>query len=148
MGAILPNVTEGKCSRRGVLQFAAGACAVGILPAGVVSAETPTDVLRFNITRCFAREDAMAIGSQVVGAGLAPQHTGDIATALISRLEQAIWLDTSTKRKHLVKDLEARIREDFGEGSVVLVEGWMLSQTEALATALIAQSQAQRPASD
>lgn len=39
-------------------------------------------------------------------------------------------------------DLDAAVRDDFGEGRIVLLDGWMLSRTEARLAALVALERA------
>ena len=52
------------------------------------------------------------------------------------------WGDAAALRRELAAggsaDLSSRVRDDFGAGRVLLVDGWVLSETEARIYALAA----------
>jgi hypothetical protein len=120
-------------SRRIVL--AAGLAAPVIASARPVSASDSVAACRATLARLFPNSlaDARAIGARCAD--------GQPAAVLIDRL-----CGSAAVREHLARGpaeevrtmLDARIRRDFSEGRTRLIDGWVLSETEARLFAILA----------
>jgi hypothetical protein len=75
--------------------------------------------------------------AEIIGA--AYLKAADAAEAAPERLIRAISDGEAAfaTLPEIAKAIRARIRRDFAEGAVVIVDGWMLSRTEARLCALI-----------
>ena len=130
-------------SRRSVNAFLAGAavwpCNMAALQLAPNQADHPKSLQYMLISLFENPRSAYAIGTACLKS-LPPNQCSlqQLTNAILAAAE----CDTETmKTKQAVRHCVAnRVRDDFAEGAVVSIEGWLLSQTEARLYALVALS--------
>jgi hypothetical protein len=98
------------------------------------------------LSRLFAEfRSAAVIGrAWLLGQGVSLSASDSVFASLWADCMGALELDAADLREPEGEALEARlrsrIRQDFAEGNVVIVDGWMLSSVEAQVCAIICLS--------
>ena len=126
-------------SRRSINALIAGAAAWPCSGAASPILSTMT-IKRLLLSILEKPGSAYAIGSVYLES--LPPHTFT-ADRLINAIVCAAECDTGTMKstEALRKQISIRVRKDFSEGAVVIVAGWILSETEARLCALAALSE-------
>jgi len=123
-------------SRRGALAWLAGAAAVlsGRPALAAVSPEARLARLAGRSPRA-----ARAIGNAYLGALTGPRPTpAALVEAVASRIDLAPDAVAGLGHDALAGRIEAAIRQDFERYDTAVVDGWVLSSTEARLCALVA----------
>lgn len=128
-------MSEVDLSRRRLLISAAGiAAAVAVGSSGLLtlierlSGADAASLLRGLITD---REGAARLGRSYLGVHPTEARRGVLVRDLVGLTEPTSVSDAS-------REVAARIRGDYAAGSTVVVDGWVLSRTEARLYALVA----------
>ena len=116
--------------------LAASALGAAALPA--IRSGHDLDLITTKLVQLFAnRSSAEAIGRAYLLGLAAPRPA---LAVLQAELMRALQLDPAGLHQQRATMLETRLRErirqDFSEGSVVMVDGWILSRIEAQACAI------------
>jgi hypothetical protein len=123
-------------SRRSINALIAGAAAWPC--GGAASPILPTTTIKGWLLSILEQPgSAYAIGSAYLGSLPPDTRVGDrLANAIVC----SAGCDAGTMRstEALRKQISIRVRKDFAEGAVVIVAGWVLSETEAQLYALAA----------
>ncbi len=130
-------------ARRRVLAILAASCAwLGVPGLRVLSGSGAADAAPLSLILAGLFTDRRSAGA----VGAAYLRSVDDAEARPERLMRSILGDSPATmgQAELKQVIGTRIRGDFTENAVVVVDGWMLSRTEARLCALIAL--AERPA--
>jgi len=126
-------------SRRSINALIAGAAAWPC--SGAALPILPTTTIKSLLLSILEKPgSAYAIGSAYLE--LLPPHAR-AADHLTNAIVCAAECDTGTMKstEALRKQISIRVRKDFAEGAVVIVAGWVLSETEAQLCALAALSE-------
>ena len=123
-------------SRRSINALIVGATA-WLCSRGALSFLPTTTIKSLLLSILEKPGSAYAIGSAYLGS--LPPHTR-AADHLTNAIVCASGCDDETMRSKeaLRKQISIRVRKDFAEGAVVIVAGWVLSETEARLYALAA----------
>lgn len=119
-----------------VLCVAAGAT---MLPGCGDQPASRTEVARYLVTQIAHPRAAGAIGQHYLKGD--PRLQGETAEHLTDMIMQSIGLNvnnlSTSNLPEVGKRLAKRVRHDFADETVVTVDGWLLSQTEARLCALV-----------
>lgn len=123
--------TTRRVARRELLLFGVGAAAASSVSAIAAphagGALAATDWLRDSLGLALARpEHAREIGLRLTELGEAPGDVEHIKQALQTNIKSA-------------SQLRERLAQDYADGAVVFIDGWMMSETEARICALVAR---------
>ena len=126
-------------SRRSINALIAGAAAWPFSGAALLILPTTT-MKRLLLSILEQPGSAYTIGLAYLDS--LPLRTRD-ADQLANAIVCAVGCDAGTMRstEALRKQISIRVRKDFAEGAVVIVAGWVLSETEAQLCALAALSE-------
>jgi hypothetical protein len=120
--------------RRRFLQVSAlGVAAAIVYPACEGSARRAAEVDKPHLLDMLGADRVRAIGKRYV-AGTPNENTADALRAAISKSRN------QSRVPLMPRSIDDQVREDFINGNTVLVDGWVLSVTEARQAALFALS--------
>jgi hypothetical protein len=128
-----------ECSRRELLEALALACGLALAGGIALPACSAPDPLEGALRGFYRdRQAARAVGAEVLA--LAPERAG--SEELVARVARnrapALRELAASNPPQLFEALRAQHREDFAQGRVAVVRGWVLSETESALLALAA----------
>lgn len=123
--------------RRSFLRLGASVVAGGVLSSGCVGEHAEVDALdRPLLLEMLGSERVRSLGSRYLAMVPSENSPQALRAAIAERRSSPLhvaWARTS---------MEDAVREDFADGRTVLLDGWILSQTEARQCALFALASA------
>jgi len=136
------------CSRRELLEALALAGACGLALAGGVALPAcfAPDPLEEALRGFFRdRAAARAVGVEVLALEPKRARTEELVARVVRDRAPQLRELARTDPQRLGEALRAQHRDDFAQGRVVVVRGWVLSETEAALLALAALGPAALP---
>jgi hypothetical protein len=115
--------------------------AVGVAPlaegAEKLSAHRAKNLVASKLTEILPhRDSAAAVGREYLKIAPLEADVSRLIDLIVSP-EKSIGAQSRTDAEALAESLRAKQRDDFEQGRTVLIQGWMLSQTEARLCALV-----------
>ena len=141
------NETPISTRRRAVIKGMAVAAGVAVLGTGAFLTVKPTaqNVADLMISALQYPGLAKDVGKKYINNTLQPddRSVGRITQLVLDNIGQGLYEARFISSKKLVSQITEAVHEDFASENVVIVGGWVLSQTEAQLCALLYLSSAE-----